>query len=54
MTQDDIQRIKDLLNDEASKWRLDVGGWMGYVEELVEEVERLMRGEKKLNIRDGK
>lgn len=41
MTIDDINEIKDLLNDESDKWRLDVGDWMGYVEELVEEVERL-------------
>lgn len=41
MTQDDIQDIKDLLNDESEKWRLDVGDWIGYVEELVEEVDRL-------------
>lgn len=41
MTHDDIQQIKDLLNDELGKWRLDVGDWIGFAEELLEEVERL-------------
>lgn len=41
MTHDDIQNIKYLLNDESDKWRLDAGDWIGFVEELVEEVERL-------------
>ena len=41
MTDDDIQEIKDLLSDESDKWRLDIGDWMGYVEELLEEIERL-------------
>jgi len=41
MTQDEIQEIKDLISDEYDKWRLDAGDWIGYAEELVEEVERL-------------
>lgn len=41
MTREDIQEIKDLLNEETDNWRLDAGDWIGYVEELVEEVERL-------------
>ena len=40
MTQDDIQEIKDLLNDESDKWRLDAGDWIGYVEELIDEIDR--------------
>ena len=44
MTQDDIQAIKALLNDESDTWRLDAGDWIGYVEELVDEVERLRAG----------
>ena len=43
MTDDDIQEIKDLLSDESDKWRLDIGDWMGYVEELLEEIERLKK-----------
>lgn len=41
MTSDDIQEIKDLLNDESCKWRLDAGDLIGYIEELLDEVERL-------------
>lgn len=41
MTQDDLQEIKDLIADESGKWRLDVGDWIAYVEDLVDEVDRL-------------
>jgi len=43
MTNDDIQKLKDLLNDEYNKWSLDVGDWIAYVEELIDEVERLRK-----------
>lgn len=41
MTQENLLEIKNLLANESKKWRLDVGDWIGYVEELVDEVERL-------------
>ena len=41
MNENDIQEIKDLLNNDSDKWRIDAGDWMGYVEELIGEIDRL-------------
>ena len=42
MTQDDIEEIRDMLSDDTRLLALlDTGDWMGYVEELLAEVERL-------------
>ena len=41
MNENDIQEIKDLLNNDSDKWRLDAGDWMGYAEELIGEIDRL-------------
>jgi hypothetical protein len=41
MTQDDLNEIRDLLSDQSDKWRLDVGDWMGYVEELIEHIDSI-------------
>jgi hypothetical protein len=42
MTPDYIQGIRDMLNDDTRLLALlDTGDWLAYVEELLDEVERL-------------
>lgn len=41
MTKSDVEAFRNLLNNERDRWRLDSGDWMGYAEELLDEVERL-------------
>lgn len=48
-----IEAIKTLLADDHRKWTLDSGDWMGYVEELVDEIERLQADLRNL-VKDSK
>ncbi len=42
MTPDYIQGIRDMLNDDTRLLALlDTGDWLAYVEELLDDVERL-------------
>jgi hypothetical protein len=44
MTKDEIRKIRKMINalpDDTRLWDLDVGDLLGYVEELLDELERI-------------